>query len=68
MKHTSLIYQGDSFDLPRENPIQPEPDPDPTKRDDPNKVDPTRIEEPEKNDPTRIDDPEPPKPFEPNIR
>ncbi|MCD6019443.1 MAG: hypothetical protein K0S53_2564 [Bacteroidetes bacterium] len=68
MKHSSLKYQKNSLNPKRENPLKPDPNPDPTKRDDPNKVDPTRIEEPEKNDPTRIDDPEPTKPQEPNIR
>jgi hypothetical protein len=40
-------------------PVKPDPNPDPTKRKEPEKNDPTRIEEPEKNDPTRIDEPTP---------
>lgn len=68
MKHHSLENIKNIVTPERENPLKPDPDPDPTKRDDPSKADPTRIEEPEKNDPTRIDDPEPPKPKEPNIR
>lgn len=67
MKHPSL-NQIDSFNIELINPTKPDPNPDPTKKDDPNKADPTRIEEPEKNDPTRIDDPPPTKPEKPKIR
>jgi len=42
-------------------PLKPDVNPDPTKKNEPEKNDPTRIDKPEKTDPTRIDEPEPPK-------
>lgn len=56
MKVKNKSKKGPPFEPDKETPAKPDPNPDPT-----------RIEEPQKNDPTRIDEP-PVKPIIPPVK